>query len=127
MLILDTMPKLTDVEGLCQQIDLLDLTISRTARFTGFDVIKKLKNLLFLNLSFNKTLENLDFLTEDHNVMFLDIASCPNLDIMNNISVLKKLKNLKHIIVSLKKKELSVVMEALPNVYINQEKFNKKD
>ncbi|WP_160340084.1 hypothetical protein, partial [Myroides sp. LoEW2-1] len=64
MLFIDTMPKMTEIEGLSKLIDLKDLTIYRTPKFNNFDDIKVLKNLLFLNLDNSKTLVNLDFLTE---------------------------------------------------------------
>ncbi|MTG99294.1 hypothetical protein NWE55_02335 [Myroides albus] len=127
MLFIDTMPKMTEIEGLSKLIDLKDLTIYRTPKFNNFDDIKVLKNLLFLNLDNSKTLVNLDFLTEEHNLIFLDVSFCPNLNIMSSIEVLKKLKNLKQVNITLKKKELELVLEALPNVYINSNKFKKEN
>ncbi|MHC5311013.1 hypothetical protein ACYSNM_13300 [Myroides sp. LJL116] len=123
MLFIDTMPKLTEIEGLSKLIDLKDLTISRTPKFNGFEDIQALKKVLFLNLDSCKMLENIDFLTEEHSVMFLDISFCPKLDISSSIKVLKKLKNLKQVNMTLKKKDLALVLEALPNVYINSHKF----
>ncbi|MVX37057.1 hypothetical protein GOQ24_14690 [Myroides sp. LoEW2-1] len=65
--------------------------------------------------------------TEEHNLIFLDVSFCPNLNIMSSIEVLKKLKNLKQVNITLKKKELELVLEALPNVYINSNKFKKEN
>ncbi|EHO10991.1 hypothetical protein HMPREF9714_01420 [Myroides odoratimimus CCUG 12901] len=127
MLIIDTMPKMTEIVGLSTLLDLKDLTISRTPKFTNFDAIKALKNVLFLNLTHCKTIENIDFLTEEHNLIFLDLSFCPNLDLARSIPVLKKLKNIKHINISVKKKELPLVLEELPHVYINSYKFKKED
>lgn len=122
MLVMNTMPQLTVVEGMSQHLELKDLTISRTNKFNRFDDIKALKNILFLNLSENKALEDINFLKEHPNLIFLDLIRCSNLELMNIIEVLQTIKSLKHVNISLKKKEMLVFLEALPNIYINSQR-----
>ncbi|MEC4114164.1 hypothetical protein [Myroides pelagicus] len=123
MLDLSIMPKLTTIEGLDKLAMLKDLTINKASKFTSFHEIKTLDKLLFLNLNENKNLNNLDFLTNQHQIRFLDVIRCPQLEVEKIIPSLQKLKHLKHLNISLKKKELPLLLEALPHVYIQSYKY----
>lgn len=124
MLVISSTLKPFTINSLSKSPNLAYLEITRSPNFVNFSEIQQLKNLKVLNLHNNKSLASLDFLTQTHSLQLLSISECPNLDILNNIEHLQKLKHLKKITLSAPKNKQLKIQQALPSVYINQTKFS---
>ena len=113
------LPKLEIIRGLerCKKMKFLE--INKCNHLFDYSFIKELTSLIFVNLSDNKNLEDLGFLTSEHKVTQLILTGTKVTKNHKNIKILQQLKYLKKIAFEATKKDIMLFREALPNCYVN--------
>lgn len=113
------LPKLEIIRGLerCKKMKFLE--INKCNHLFDYSFIKELTSLIFVNLSDNKNLEDLSFLTSEHQVTQLILTGTRAAKSHKNIETLQQLKNLKKIVIESSKKDIMLFREALPHCYVN--------
>jgi hypothetical protein len=113
------LPKLEIIRGLERCKEMKFLEINKCNHLFDYSFIKELTSLIFVNLSDNKNLENLSFLTSEHQVTQLILTGTRAAKSHKNIEILQQLKYLKKIAIESSKKDIMLFREALPNCYVN--------
>ena len=113
------LPKLEIIRGLERCKEMKFLEINKCNHLFDYSFIKELTSLIFVNLSDNKNLENLSFLTSEHKVTQLILTGTRAAKSHKNIEILQQLKYLKKIAIESSKKDIMLFREALPNCYVN--------
>jgi len=118
-LILGCLPKLTSIENIENHKQISFLEVQKCNKLDDFSFIKSLTNIVYLNISENKNLKNLSFLTDKHKIICLFLVAIPGLlKNEDNIHYLKQLKYLKELRVMGSATDRDKLRAELPNVII---------
>jgi len=117
---LQNLPRLKEV-NISKQAKISYLSIRKCNKFEGFESIGLMKDILYLDIGENSTLNDISFLQGLRSLAFLNLDSPNILKNPNTIDILTGLPSLKYLIVRGSNKQRSIVGEALPNCFGNWE------
>lgn len=99
--------------------DLQFLFVSRCPNLLDFSQFSDCKNLIWAGFNHNKLLKDISFMENFQNLVIADLLDLDILDNPTTLETLKKLKNLRHLLISAKKKQLEIYRKELPHCNIN--------
>lgn len=115
---LSYLPVLEKIQGI-EKSSLLYLTINHCSKLDDFSFIKTLKKLVWLDLSGNNQLTDLNFLLASSQIVILQLLDTNLLDNPKNIKSLLKLKYLRYLTISGKQSQVASLREQLPDCVVN--------
>ncbi|WP_343614204.1 hypothetical protein [Flavobacterium sp.] len=122
MLNIGFLPKLTTIKSIESAVNLKYLTLTKCNKLNDFAFIRNLKKLIYLDLSDNKLIKQIDFISDDSEVRVLYLLFSRNI-IKNEetFSRLSAMKHLKYLYITANKAEQRELRNWLPNCFINGE------
>lgn len=103
--------------------DLQFLFVSRCPNLSDFSQFSECRNLIWVGFNHTKLLKDISFMENFQNLVIADLLDLDILDNPTTLATLKKLKNLRHLLISAKtiakKKQLEIYRNELPHCNIN--------